>query len=124
MTTANIPGWVAPLLTRMQQLVRHGQIGTGEDPWLFWIDVLKFAFQMLLADDAPNRISPIGGVPLGNEVSNLSGQPITLTSSPEVVRPNDAILFHVDRIIGLEDERPIQSEFSALADLLRSNLSQ
>ena len=75
-------------------------------------------WQVMAPTTAPPSIVPLGhgGVQLlwSNSAAELE---------VEVTRPQQIVIYHLDRTAGTEREWPTEIEFTALAELLRANFT-
>lgn len=62
-------------------------------------------------------------VPLGNGGIQLLWSNDTTEIEVEVIRPNEIMIYYLDRQTGADREWPAETEFSALAELLRARFS-
>jgi hypothetical protein len=118
-TTASLPLWLEPTLSRMRELSALGRDWDRRGSAAVRQDALQFAYSVLMEVMAPTTPAP-SIVPLGHGGVQLLWKSPSAEIEVEVVLPNNIIIYHLDRTNGAEDEQAATTEFSALARLLRS----
>jgi len=74
----------------------------------------------MLSEAMAPTTAPPSIVPLGHGGVQLLWSSPSVEIEVEVVQPNEIIIYHFDRAAGTEREWQATTEFSDLADLLRS----
>ena len=118
-STASVPRWLDPTLRRIQELFDLGRDWDRRGSAAVRGDALAFAYSMLSQAMAPTTAPP-SIVPLGHGGVQLLWSSPSVEIEVEVVQPNEIIIYHLDRVAGTEREWQATTEFSDLADLLRS----
>ena|SRR5436190_11004970 len=121
-STASSPKWLSPILRRMTELSRLGRNWDNRGSAAIHRDTLAFTFQMLWQVMAPTTAPP-SIVPLGHGGVQLLWSNSAAELEVEVTRPQQIVIYHLDRTAGTEREWPTEIEFTALAELLRANFT-
>lgn len=118
-TTASLPLWLEPTLSRMQELLALGQNWDRRGSAAVRVDAIEFAYSMLSEVMASTTAAP-SIVPLGHGGVQLLWTSPSAEVEVEVVKPNTIIVYHLDRMTGEEKEWSATTELSGLARLLKS----
>jgi hypothetical protein len=120
--TVSRPQWFDQTLRRILELIALGPNWDGRRSAAVSKDALNFALQVLWRSMAPTTAAP-SIVPLGNGGLQLLWSSGTADVEVEVIRPNEIIIYHLDRCTGAEREWQAETEFSELAGLLTANFT-
>jgi hypothetical protein len=118
-STASHPLWREPTLRRFAELLTLGRDWDRRGSAAVRSDVLAFAYSMLSQVMAPSTLPP-SIVPLGHGGVQLLWTNTSVEIEVEVIRPNEIIVYELDRVTGIESEWSATNELSGLGDLLRS----
>ena len=116
-------GWVDVIEDRIADLQGLGANWDGRGSAAVRAEALAFAVSMLEQVMAPMIQAP-SIVPLGHGGVQLEWSNDKAEVDVEVLTPNNITVYHHDRASGEEREWPAETEFSALAGLLRTNFTR
>jgi hypothetical protein len=85
-------------------------------------DALAFAWS-ILNQIMPPKASPPSIVPLGNGGVQLLWHNQKSDLEVEIVRPNEVVLYHLDKGSGQEEEKPLTTDFSSITGILWSRFN-
>lgn len=121
-STASRPQWFDRTLRRIVELFELGPNWDGRGSAAVNRDALSFALHMLWQTMGYATAGP-SIVPLGNGGVQLLWSNALAEIEVEVIRPNEITIYYLDRQAGVEREWRAETEFSELADLLRSHFT-
>jgi hypothetical protein len=117
-----MPTWTEQVVWRLGELWKLGNNWDNRGSAAVRRDALFFAYQMLWQTMPPAAPAP-SIIPLGHGGVQLVWSNDVSEIEVEVVRPNDVIVYYLDRPSGDEWEKRTETEFSELADLLRTKIA-
>jgi hypothetical protein len=119
-STATKPKWIEPVIARMGQLVdlknNWDQRGSAEVS----IDALRYAAN-ILSRTMPPTAPPPSIVPLGHGGVQLLWHNDKADLEIEVLRPNEIVVYHLNKSTGDEVEEPLTTDLSSIVDYLWSD---
>jgi hypothetical protein len=119
-STASRPQWFEPTLRRIVELLELGPNWDGRGSAAVNRDALSFALHMLWQTMGYATAAP-SMVPLGNGGVQLLWSNASAEIEVEVIRPNEIMIYYLNRQAGADREWRAETEFSELADLLRAH---
>jgi hypothetical protein len=107
----------------MQELLALGRDWDRRGSAAVRVDVLAFAYSMLNQVMGPTTVPP-SIVPLGHGGVQLLWSSPSMEIEVEIARPNEIIVYQLDRATGTDYEWQATTEFSRLGGLLRSVITR
>jgi hypothetical protein len=114
-----MPDWVEVLQKKTLELSRLGYDWDGRKSAAVRSDALVFAWHVL-SRAMSSAVAAPSLVPLGHGGVQLVWSSRSADIEVEVVNPNHVIIYHADERTGQEDEWKASTDFSTLAELLRT----
>jgi hypothetical protein len=121
-STGSAPEWSKKFEQSVHQILELGADWDNRGSSAPRVDALAFAYSLLSQAMSPMTVAP-SVIPMSNGGVQLVWAGSQVDVEVEVVQPNEALVYFVDRYSGTENEWRLTTEFSLLSTLLRSKFT-